>query len=97
VQSRHGDQRERDRHRRRQLVDREEQQVERKRETGGEHRATRLLSAPERDDQQRAQHAGDEQVAVADHRRAEHRVLQARQPPGRVRRVERAVRLLQLF
>ena len=37
--------------------------------------------------------AGDEQVAVAHHGRAEHRALQPRQASGGVRRVERVVRI----
>jgi len=45
--------------------------------------------------QQGAEHAGDEQVAVAHHCRAEQLTLQPRQAGGRVRRVERVVGTLQ--
>jgi len=46
---------------------------------------------PERGREQTAERAGDEQVAVAHHGRAEHLALQARQPGGWVRGVQRVV------
>ncbi len=54
-----------------QLVDEEEQQVEGEREHGAQHGAAQLRSAPPRNCEQRAEHAGDEQIAVADHGGAE--------------------------
>ena len=90
------DQRERHRHRRRQLVDGEEQQVERQRQRRPCSAAARSCcerptaaasSAPER--------TRDEQVAVAHHRRAEHRALQLRQAGRRVGGVQRVVGPLQ--
>ena len=85
----------RHRHCGRQLVDEEEQQVEAQRQQRRERRAAQLPRAPHGDREQRAEHGRDEQVAVAHHRRAEHRALQPRQAGRRVCGVQRVVRPLQ--
>jgi len=89
------DQRERDRRRRRKLVDEEEQQVEGERQRGAQRGAAQLGRAAPRERQQRAERACDEQIAIADHSRAELGALQARQAGSGPSGVERAVGALQ--
>jgi hypothetical protein len=76
-------------------VDEEEKQVEGDGEHGGERRSAQLHRMAAGDRQQRTERAGDEQVAVADHGRAQLGALQARQARSRVRGVQRTVRALQ--
>jgi len=78
-----------------QLIDEEEQQVEAQREQRCQYGRTALDGAPGGDSEQGAERGGGEQVAVADHRAAEHRALQPRQARRGVGRVQRVVGLAQ--
>ncbi len=83
------DQRQGHRYRRGQLVDEEEQQVECDRERGNQECRRSLGKGTGR--QQPAENAGDEEIAVAHHRRPHDGALQTRQAGGRVSCVERVV------
>ena len=82
-------------HRCRQLVYREEQEVEGNRQQRDEQGSLQLPGAIGRYGEQAAKYPGNEQISISHDRRAEHLCLQAREPAHGVRCVECVVRRLQ--